>query len=45
MSKQHTLWVEKYRSNTLDNYVGNENIKQTIQKYLDQNDKIGRAHV
>ena len=37
-SKQHTLWVEKYRSNTLDNYVGNENIKQTIQKYLDQND-------
>ena len=37
-SKQHTLWVEKYRSNTLNNYVGNENIKQTIQKYLDQND-------
>jgi len=37
-SKQHTLWVEKYRSNTLANYVGNENIKQTVQKYLDQND-------
>ena len=36
--KQHTLWVEKYRSNTLANYVGNENIKQTVQKYLDQND-------
>jgi len=36
--KQHTLWVEKYRSNTLENYVGNENIKQTVQKYLDQND-------
>jgi replication factor C small subunit len=36
--KQHTLWVEKYRSSTLENYVGNENIKQTVQKYLDQND-------
>jgi replication factor C small subunit len=36
--KEHTLWVEKYRSNTLENYVGNENIKQTVQKYLDQND-------
>ena len=37
-SKQHTLWVEKYRSSNLDGYVGNENIKTTIQKYLDQND-------
>ena len=37
-SKQHTLWVEKYRSSNLDGYVGNENIKTTIQKYLEQND-------
>jgi replication factor C small subunit len=36
--KQHTLWVEKYRSSNLDSYVGNETIKQTISKYLDQND-------
>ena len=36
--KQHTLWVEKYRSATLNDYVGNENIKKTIQQYLDQND-------
>jgi len=36
--KQHTLWVERYRSQTLEDYVGNENIKQTVQKYLDQND-------
>jgi replication factor C small subunit len=36
--KQHTLWVEKYRSQNLDSYVGNEQIKTTIQKYLDQND-------
>ena len=36
--KEHTLWVERYRSQTLENYVGNENIKKTIQQYLDQND-------
>jgi replication factor C small subunit len=36
--KEHTLWVEKYRSQNLENYVGNENIKSTIGKYLQQND-------
>jgi replication factor C small subunit len=36
--KEHTLWVEKYRSQNLDSYVGNENIKTTIGKYLQQND-------
>ena len=36
--KENTLLVEKYRPTVLENYVGNENIKQTIQKYLDQND-------
>jgi replication factor C small subunit len=30
--------VEKYRSKSLDEYVGNENIKQVIAKYLLQND-------
>ena len=38
MSKEHSLWVEKYRPNTLDNYVGNENIKKSISAYLNQND-------
>jgi len=37
-SKQHTLWVEKYRSQNLSTYVGNEQIKGTIAKYLEQND-------
>ncbi len=37
-SKEHTLFVEKYRSKILDEYVGNENIKTTISKYLLQND-------
>jgi len=37
-SKEHTLFVEKYRSKGLDEYVGNENIKATVAKYLEQND-------
>ena len=37
-SKEHTLFVEKYRSKGLNEYVGNENIKATIAKYLKQND-------
>jgi replication factor C small subunit len=37
-TKQHTLWVEKYRSQNLSTYVGNEQIKGTISKYLEQND-------
>ena len=34
----NSLLVEKYRPNTLENYVGNENIKKSISKYLEQND-------
>ena len=36
--KENSLLVEKYRPTTLENYVGNENVKQVIQKYLNQND-------
>ena len=36
--KDHSLLVERYRSKTLDEYVGNEHIKKQIQKYLDQDD-------
>jgi replication factor C small subunit len=36
--KEHSLWVEKYRPQTLADYVGNETIKETIQQYLDNND-------
>ncbi len=38
LNREHTLLVEKYRSKTLDEYVGNEHIKATIKKYLEQND-------
>ena len=34
----HSLLVEKYRPTKLENYVGNENIKKSISKYLEQND-------
>ena len=34
--KDNTLLVEKYRPTVLQDYVGNENVKETIQKYLDQ---------
>jgi replication factor C small subunit len=37
-TREHSLLVEKYRSKALDEYVGNENIKKTIQQYLTQND-------
>tara|TARA_R110002072_G_scaffold214487_1_gene371742 strand:+ start:58 stop:969 length:912 start_codon:yes stop_codon:yes gene_type:complete len=37
-SSDNSLLVEKYRPSTLENYVGNENIKKSIAKYLDQND-------
>jgi replication factor C small subunit len=36
--REHTLLVEKYRPSELANYVGNANIKEIIQQYLDQND-------
>jgi len=36
--REHTLWVEKYRPQTLADYVGNEQVKETIQQYLDTND-------
>lgn len=37
-TKEHSLLVEKYRSKNLNEYVGNDHIKNQIQKYLDQDD-------
>lgn len=36
--KDHSLLVEKYRSKTLDEYVGNEELKTKLNLYLTQND-------
>ncbi len=38
VNTENSLLVEKYRPTKLDNYVGNENIKSVISKYLEQND-------
>ena len=35
---QHTLWTEKYRSQTLDQYIGNSELKTTIQSWITKND-------
>jgi len=37
-TKEHSLFVEKYRPSSLENYVSNEHLKTTISKYLEQND-------
>ena len=38
VNTENSLLVEKYRPKTLNNYVGNENIKKSISAYLNQND-------
>ena len=38
MKKVHTLWVEKYRSSNLDQYIGNEEVKSRISDCLKLND-------
>jgi len=36
--KQHTLWIEKYRSQNLDQYIGNDAVKTRIAACIDAND-------
>ena len=36
--KKHSLWVERFRPTKLENYVGNQSIKDKLGKYLEQND-------
>ena len=36
--KQHTLWIEKYRSQTLEQYIGNDAIKVRIADCIANND-------
>jgi DNA polymerase III delta prime subunit len=36
--KENTLFVERFRPTTLEHFVGNQTIKETLQKYLDQGD-------
>ena len=34
----HSLWVEKYRPNKLQDYVGNEHLKSKVETYLESGD-------
>jgi replication factor C small subunit len=36
--KQHSLWIEKYRSQTLEQYVGNDAVKNRISDCIVKND-------
>jgi len=38
MKKQHTLWIEKYRSQTLEQYIGNDAVKNRISDCIESND-------
>jgi len=35
---EHTLWVEKYRPDTLEGYVGNQSIVDKVKLYLENGD-------
>lgn len=35
---EHGLWVEKYRPTTLDEYIGNDQIKEKVKIYLESGD-------
>lgn len=37
-NKTHTLWVEKYRPQILDEYIGNDEIKQKIKGFISSGD-------
>jgi len=35
---RHTIWVERYRPTTLDDYIGNEEIKEKVKLYIESGD-------
>ncbi len=38
MAKDNTIWCEKYRPDTLDDYVGNDHIKEKFSQYIAESD-------
>jgi len=36
--KEHSLWVEKYRPQTLDDFIGNEQVKEKVGIFLQSGD-------
>jgi len=37
-NKKHTLFTEKYRPDTLEGYIGNDDFKSSLQQWIDAND-------
>ena len=37
-NREHTLFVEKYRSVSLENYIGNQHLKTKVSKYINTGD-------
>ena len=35
---EHTLWVEKFRPDTLENYIGNEHLKTKLTQFIKEQD-------
>ena len=38
MKREHTLWIEKFRSQTLDQYICSETLKDRVQSFINNND-------
>ena len=38
IDREHYLWVEKYRPDSLDTYIGNEHLKNKVKLYLESED-------
>ena len=36
--REHYLWVEKYRPDSLNTYIGNEHLKEKVKIYLESED-------
>jgi replication factor C small subunit len=38
MNKDHTLWVERWRPDTLDGYIGNDALREKLAQYIQTQD-------
>ena len=38
VANTHSIWVEKYRPNKLEDYVGNDTLKAKVKQYIETND-------
>ena len=38
LKKDHSLWVERYRPSTMDEYIGNESVKEKFSQFIQKGD-------